>query len=100
METWVSQEHALNTLVLEAEPRLKSDGATAKRNRVLPKVRGGHICGDLPWIEVQDVEEVECIGADFDPRVFAEKSGVRKAETLAERSIDIAVIRSDERIPQ
>lgn len=73
--------------LLEAEPRPQGGGAGCQcrrgvRARDLAEVRKRDVIHDLPYIEIQIIEDVVYVKAEFQLRIFSQHWQVRKAETL------------------
>lgn len=82
---------------LKLEVKLAFNGARTKRVLCAPKVRIRNIGINVG--EVHLVEQIECIGADFDPRVLTQHFHVWEPKGLGRSEIKIGISRSDERVP-
>src|SRR6185312_3270962 len=83
---------------LEAEPGLEGNSAASQRTCVLAEVRGGDVTADASGIEVQDVEEIEDVGADLDRSALAGDAVVREAEAFGQGGVNVSIARTDEGI--
>jgi hypothetical protein len=78
---------------LEAKARLEADGACAEQGGVLAEVRRVDVGGDSGWVEVDVVEEIEGVGADFNLGVVTEDAKIGQTERLGQRGVDVLVAR-------
>ena len=75
---------------LEAEPRLETDGTRAKHGPAVrevfgPEVRLIDVVVDASRVEVQEVKEIEGVGANLKLRVFAEETSEIERASCRER---------------
>jgi hypothetical protein len=84
---------------LEAEACLYIDRTGTESGCVLTEVGGIDVIRDICGIEIQEVEQVEEIGANLEPCVLSQKPGVGQPEALGQRGVDVAIARTDECVP-
>src|SRR5579863_1037360 len=83
---------------LEAEARLQIDGARAQGRLCLAEFAAGDRVLNTVWVEVDAVEDVEGIGAQFELGILAEDRHLGQAEGLGESGVEVAIVRTVERV--
>src|SRR5260370_8074599 len=76
---------------LEAESCRHRDGTGSKSRSIPAEARGVNVVHDPGWVEVQIVEQVVGINAEFKLGVFAKHRYIRQPKGLAPRHIHVPV---------
>ena len=83
---------------LEVEARLNIDGSRSERIGCLTKVRICDVGRYRARVDVQQVEDVEHVGFEFQLRAFAQNFHVGQTEALTEGDIDIPISGARKRV--
>src|ERR1700676_2379298 len=81
-------------LNLEAEASLEVDNSRAQPRRRLAEVGIGNVGRDGGRRDIQEIEHIQQIGFDFDPRILSEPAYPRQSERLGDVKIGISIPRT------